>query len=123
MNSNKNEQTFITWEQAVKQNQLKPVAEEYEKMLISILHAFAKNTVLQYTNMELYMDALELHQYYRDKDYSKLLFDQTKQIFDQVAEAEIAIAPLKEKMTELAKAVTVAALKDVSDKKDSSKTN
>lgn len=77
-------ENFITWEQAVKYNSQKEVGIEYAEALKETLQVFSKDTLFQFSNMELYMEGIELIQPYQEKDYSKFLFKKTEEFIDKV---------------------------------------
>lgn len=105
--------TFITYEQALNQNKLIPVAEAYEKQIQDILMIFAKDTLLQIGNMDLYFDAMELYGVYKDKDYSRYLFTKTEEIFNEVSKitSSEGFQKAKEALSSFSKIYTETAMK------------
>lgn len=112
--------SFITYEQASNLGKIKETAEAYQEKMQGILMIFAKDTLLQFTNMDLYFDAMELWQVYRDKDYSRYLFTKTEEIFTKVDDIinDPKYMKTKEMMQQAAKAYTEAVNKLNKDLKD-----
>lgn len=81
-----NQFTTITWEQAVNQEKIAPVAEQYFDQLKEVIHYFTSNTIAQITHSDLYFKAFELADYYHQKDYSRFLFDETEKYFNAILE-------------------------------------
>ncbi len=94
----------ISWEQAVKQDQLKEVAEYYQQQLNEVVRFFAKNTLAQLTHMELNLEVWELSRYYMEGDYSKFLFDKTQQYLDKLESEKELIAKMKESFLKVTEA-------------------
>lgn len=97
-----NQNNFITWEQATKLNVVRPVAEQYEENILQLVLYFSKNTLAQLLHGKIYFKAMELHQVYRDKDYSQYLFTETQGLLDAAEKAKIELEPAKETFQKLA---------------------
>jgi len=106
------EKNFITFEQASKIGQLKPIADEYNNSLQLIVRYFAKNTLAQFTNFEIFGRAIELGSYYNKGDYSKFLFDETEKLIKDFEELKTNIDILTPKMIELARNYSASIIKE-----------
>lgn len=102
---------FITWEQAIKLNDLTSIAERYENQIREIVIWFSKNTYAQLFAMDLNLAAIELYQVYRNKDYSRFLFEKTEELFGLINNAKDELAPLREQFLKVAKIVSDNNLK------------
>lgn len=71
----------IRFEQAVKAINEKDKVQEYTEKIQLIVTTFAKNTLLQFTHFDIFGDCIELGEYLREGDISKLLFDKLDEVF------------------------------------------
>lgn len=98
----------ITWEQAVKLNQITPTAEKYHSELKNLLLWFGQNTHAQLMAGDMLMRAYDLDAVYRDKDYSRFLFTETQNLLDEFEENKPKLDELKTSFLKLAQATSAA---------------
>lgn len=79
---------IIRFEQAALIHNEKDKFEVYYDKLREIIRFFAKNTLLQFLQIELMCEVTELTRYYVDKDYSKFLEDKTLVVFEKFEELQ-----------------------------------
>lgn len=94
---------FIYWQQAVNTNKLSEIAEVYQERIHQMIMYFSKNTLAQLGHMEVYLDSIDIYQYYNQKDYSQFLFDKTKELFDKYDKVVEETEKIKPAFQELAK--------------------
>lgn len=86
---------FITWEQAINLEIHIPVAEKYEKKVQEIVTWFSKSSLAIMCHNDVFYRASQIYSWYRKKDYSQFLFEETETLFTEFQAIEMEVEAAK----------------------------